>query len=59
MGFCEKLIFRTMQYFNYWTVMFVIPLLFSLNKSVTLVVNDEKLNNKQNPKKHAEAFIID
>lgn len=59
MSFCEKLIFRTMQYFNYWTVMFVIPLLFSLNKSVTLVVNDEKLNNKQNTKKHAEAFIID
>lgn len=59
MSFCEKLIFSTMQYFNYWTVMFVIPLLFSLNKSVTLVVNDEKLNNKQNTKKHAEAFIID
>lgn len=39
--------------------MFVIPLLFSLNKSVTLVVNDEKLNNKQNTKKHAEAVIID
>lgn len=39
--------------------MFVIPLLFSLNKSVTLVVNDEKLNNKQNAKKHAEAVIID
>lgn len=39
--------------------MFVIPLLFSLNKSVTLVVNDQKLNNKQKTKKHAEAFIID
>lgn len=39
--------------------MFVIPLLFSLNKSVTLMVNDEKLNNKQKTKKHAEAFIID
>lgn len=36
--------------------MFVIPLLFSLSKSVTLVVNDEKLNNKQNRKKHADAY---
>ena len=59
MSFCEKLIFRTMQYFNYWTVMFVIPLLFSLSKSVTLVVNNEKVNNKQKTKKHAEAVFMD
>ena len=59
MSFCEKLIFRTMQYFNYWTVMFAIPLLFSLSKSVTFVVNNDKVNNKQNTKKHAEAVIND
>ena len=40
--------------------MFAIPLLFSLSKSVTLVVNNvKKVNNKQNTKKHAEAVIID
>lgn len=39
--------------------MFVIPLLFSLSKSVTVVVNNEKVNNKQNTKKHAEAVIMD
>lgn len=39
--------------------MFAIPLLFSLSKSVTLVVNNEKVNNKQNTKKHVEAVIMD
>ena len=39
--------------------MFVIPLLFSLSKSVTLEVNNEKVNNKQNTKKHAEAVFMD
>lgn len=38
--------------------MFAIPLLFSLSKSVTFVVNNEKVNNKQNTKKHAEAVIM-
>lgn len=39
--------------------MFAIPLLFSLSKSVTFVVNNDKVNNKQNTKKHAEAVIND
>lgn len=39
--------------------MFAIPLWFSLSKSVTLVVNNEKVNNKQKTKKHAEAVFMD